>query len=529
MTLNYLYRLAAALALAAFSHAVVAQEPQRGGTLYVALHPEPTVLNVSYHAQYANSTVSSNVFESLFVYGDDQQPKPVLAESWELAPDGLSLTFHLRKDVKWHDGQPFTSEDVKYSALNIWKKLHSRGRVTFAPLLDVETPDAHTAIFRLERPALVILSALNAAESQIFPAHLYAGTDVRTNPYNSKPVGTGPFRFKKWEKGQYIELERNPDYWETGKPYLDRVIFRTIPDAAAREAALETGEVHVVPFSGIPFSDVERIKQNKSLRVTTNGYAYNAQIYYFEINTRKGPLAHLKVRQAFAHAFDKQALVDTVFYGLSQTADSIIPQDATRYYLKDGLPRYDFDPAKAERLLDEAGFPRKENGVRFSLTINLSPSSDRFPFAAELLRQNLKRVGVDLQPITSDVATYLRTVYTDYQFDSLFQPYATMLDPEMGLTRLFWTPAAQPGVPYSGASGYSDPATDRLVEQYQKEVDPDKRAGYFHDLQRNVLSQLPVIPLMEAPFFTVYNTRLHGLDERPDGSRSAYTNAWLAP
>ena len=505
-----------------------AETPVRGGTFIGAINPEPTVLNVTYHNQYANAAVSANVFDGLVTYDSAQKAQPSLAESWSVSPDGLSITFKLRKDVKWHDGVPFTSADVRYSALEIWKKVHPRGRVTFAPLKDVETPDAYTAIFKLEHPAAVILSSLNTAEAQILPKHLYENTDVRKNPYNAKPVGTGPFRFKDWKKGQYVELERNPDYWEKGKPYLDRVIFRTIPDAAARGAALETGEIQYVPFAGVPFSDVARLRKDPGLKFQTSGYAYNAQVYFIEFNLRRPFLKDLKVRQALAHAIDKQGLIDTVWYGLSKVVDQPIPEAVSTFHTTKNIPRYDFDPAKAEKLLDEAGYPRKADGTRFSVTINLSPSSDRYQFAGEYFRQSLKRIGVELKPIAADVPTYLRKVYTEYDFDMLIQGYSVLLDPQMGLTRIFWSKAATPGVPYVNASGYASADADRVIEAYQKEADQKKRIGLFNDFQRIVMTDLPLLPLMDAPFFSIYSSKVHGLDPGADAARASLKDVWLS-
>ncbi len=148
--------------------------------------------------------------------------------------------------MTWHDGKPFTSADVAFSVLEIWKKYHSRGRSTFANVVAADTPDPLTVVWRLSRPAPYIISALASIESQILPRHLYAGTDILTNPHNVAPVGTGPFRFVEWKRGQYVALARNPNYWDKGKPYLDRVIFRLLPDAASLSTALETGEAQFV-------------------------------------------------------------------------------------------------------------------------------------------------------------------------------------------------------------------------------------------------------------------------------------------
>ena len=160
--------------------------------------------------------------------------------------------------------------------------IRDSGRNTFAAVSSVDTPDAHTVVFHLKHPSLVIFSSLNANEGQILPRHLYEGTDIQTNPYNIKPVGTGPFKFKEWRKGQYIALERNPDYWDSGKPYVDQVIFRIIPDAASRAAALETGDVQYAPFDPVPLADVQRLRDNPELVVSTSGYDWQSAYVFME-------------------------------------------------------------------------------------------------------------------------------------------------------------------------------------------------------------------------------------------------------
>ena len=172
--------------------------PVRGGTLHAIVQPEPTVLTSTVNNGYPNGVVSANVYDGLLTYDEALNPQPGLAERWEVSPDGLRLTFHLRRGVKWHDGVDFTSADVQYNVMEVWKKVHSRGRITFAPVESVETPDKYTAVLKLAHPSLVILSALNAVESQLLPRHLYEGTDIYKNPHNLAPVGTGPFKFKEW-------------------------------------------------------------------------------------------------------------------------------------------------------------------------------------------------------------------------------------------------------------------------------------------------------------------------------------------
>ncbi|KAF1021617.1 MAG: Oligopeptide-binding protein AppA [Paracidovorax wautersii] len=501
--------------------------PVRGGTLYAIVQPEPTVLTSTTNNNYPNGVVSANIYDGLLTYDESLNPQPGLATKWAVSADGKTITFHLRPGVKWHDGQPFTSADVKFSALEVWKKIHSRGRITFAPLDDVLTPDAHTAVFKLKSPSLVIFSALNAVESQILPRHLYEGTDIYANPHNLRPVGTGPFRFKEWRKGQYIELERNPDYWDAGKPYLDRLIFRVIPDAASRAAALETGDAWYAPFDAVPQADVQRLRGHPELEVTTRGYDWQSQYVFLEFNLRHPALAKTEVRQAFAHAIDKQALVDTVWYGLGKPATGPVPSTLRKFYTTQDVPQYAFDPAQAERLLDQAGYPRGEGGVRLTLWQDYQPFNETFKNNAEFIRQNLKRVGVDIKVRSQDLASFVKRVYTDYDFDIETGQWSPYLDPQIGVIRQYWSQSIAKGVPWTNASGYANPELDRLIEAVQVQADPARRVALFQQFQRIVQTDLPVLPLFEIHHFTVHNKRLHGLSRAPDGAFSSLKNAWI--
>ncbi|THT98088.1 ABC transporter substrate-binding protein [Lampropedia puyangensis] len=504
-------------------------QPQSGGTLIAALQPEPRQLNTAFDNQYANAVVSSNIFEGLLTYDADFKPQPGLAQAWSVSEDGKTITFKLRQNVRWHDGQAFTSNDVKFSVLELWKKLHARGRITFAAVQDVLTPDAHTVVFVLDKPNPAILSALNSAESQVLPAHVYAGEeDIRKSPKNNTPIGTGPFKFQQWDKGQSITLVRNEDYWDKGKPYLDRVIFRSIADAAARSAALETGEVQYLPYSGVPFSDVERLRKDPHLKFETRGYSFHSQVYFLEYNLRRPQLSDKRVRQAIALAFSRQALADTVWYGLATPAYSPIPASVPAFH-NANVPRYDLDIDRANALLDEAGFPRGANGTRFAINIDVPPTNDRYPLAAEYIRQSLSKVGIDVKIIQVDQASYLSKVFGNYDFDLQILGYSIFQDPQLGLTRVVWSKAAKPGISYVNASGYASPQADALIEAYQEENDPKKRQEQFLQLQSILVEDLPVLPLLEAPFFSFYRDTVHGLSTAPDGVLSSLKNVWIAP
>lgn len=508
--------------------AVRGETPVRGGTLVSVIQPEPTTLTSVLNNNYPNAVVTANVFDGLAAYDENFTPQPGLAESWDVAQDGLSITFHLRKGVKWHDGHPFTARDVRYSVLELWKKFHSRGRTTFAAVADVETPDDGTAVFRLMHPSLVIFSALSTAESPVLPAHLYEGTDFLSNPHNDRPVGTGPFMFKDWKRAQYIELVRNPDYWIAGRPYLDRVIIRNIPDGGARAAALETEEVLYAPFDAVPFGDVERLRKAPGLVVDTRGYDFQSQFLMMEFNLSNPYLSHVKVRRAIAHAMDLRGLIDTVWYGFARPATGPVPSQLGRFYASD-VTRYPFDPARAERLLDEAGFPRKAGGIRFAISQDFLPFNSAFKNSSEYIRQNLKRVGIDMTVRAQDLPAYLRRIYTDYNFDTLLTQFSPMADPEMGLFRVLLSTNRVRGVPNTQASGYNSPEADALIRNITLERNPAARADLFRELQRVVQRDIPILPLTEMQHITVRNHKVKGTNVSPDGALASFRDTWISP
>ena len=192
------------------------QAPKRGGTLVMSIIPEPPTLVSAFNTAAPLTLISPKFFEGLVSYDFDVNPSPLLATAWSVAADGLSISFTLRQGVTWNDGKPFSSADVAFTVMELLKKFHPRGRGTLAPVTAVDTPDAHTAIFRLSRPAPAIMSALSSSEAPMLPKHIYEGSDPLANPRNNNPVGTGPFRLVQWQRGNFIELERNPAYWDAG-------------------------------------------------------------------------------------------------------------------------------------------------------------------------------------------------------------------------------------------------------------------------------------------------------------------------
>ena len=487
------------------------------GTLKFVLSPEPPFLLTAINTALQMGMVTSKVMEGLLYLDNELKPQPLLAQAWDISPDGLTYTFKLRPNVKWHDGQPFTSADVSYTILEVLKKVHPRGRSAFAKVTAVETPDPLTAVIKLSQPAPPMLTALASSyESPMVPKHLFAGTDPSANPYISKPVGTGPFVFKEWKKGDYILLEKNADYWQAGKPRLQRIVFRIISDASARAASFETGEGHIGGLSPIPLTDMPRIAKNPALSIETRGYAYMSPYMLMEVNLRKPPLNDVRVRQAIAHAIDRTRMTQVVWLGYGQPAVSPIPSQVTTFHSTD-LPKYEFNIDKAKNLLDDAGLKPGANGIRFKITHDFIPFGSEYQRTGEFIKQQLNRVGIDVELRSQDLPSFFRRAYTEYDFDTTSLYYGAFADPTQGVQRLYWSKAIQKGVVFTNNTGYNSPEMDRLLEGAQGENDPVKRKALYLDMQRLAMTDLPVIPLMETRFLTISSSKLKNHTVSADG------------
>src|SRR3989440_7925037 len=300
--------LSGLLALAVGGTPAFAQKP--GGTLVQITQPEPPNLAPYISTSAPIGQVTAKIYDGLLEYGFDLKPKPSLAESWDIAPDGKAVTFKLRKDVKFHDGKPFTSADVQFTIMEVLKKVHPRGINTFRDVTAVETPDPYTAVFKLANAAPYMLSALSGYESPMLPKHVFSQGDIRSHANANQPIGTGPFKFVEWRRGELVRLDKNPDYWRSGLPYLDRIVVRFINDEATRTAALEKGEAHVAGFGGVPYNDAKKLAQLPSIAVSTKGYQLINPVVELLINTKKPALDNQNGLHAIAYGVDRQIVLD---------------------------------------------------------------------------------------------------------------------------------------------------------------------------------------------------------------------------
>lgn len=506
--------------------------PVRGGRLIVAADSEPAVLNPAIVASNGVFYVASKVIEPLAeqVYSDAQHPdglRPLLATGWEGSTDGLSASFKLREGVTWHDGQPFTSADVAFSAIEVWKKLQNLGRSVFKNLESVDTPDAHTAVFRFSQPTpfQLIRNALPVVTS-VLPKHLYEGSDIAKNPANEKLVGTGPFVFGEHRPGEYYLLKRNENYWDTNAPALDEIIYQVLPDRASAGNALEADQIQLAAFSAVPLADLERISKVAGLKVYDNGYEALTYQLVVEINHRRKELADLKVRQALAYAIDKDFVVKTIFLGFAKPATACVPAFDTVFHANDAR-QYAFDPAKAESLLDEAGYPRGADGTRFKLRLLPAPFFNETKQFGDYLRQALVKIGIDAVIVANDSPAHLKAVYTDHDFDITVATPVYRSDPAISTTVLFQS-GLPVGAPFTNQYGYKNDAVDTLIAKGTVTLDDTARAATYQDLQRLVADDLPLINVADFSFITVASERVQNVSDNPRWAVSGWANTGLA-
>ncbi len=512
----------AALALGSAGSALADDTPQPGGTLRFVMKYEPATLSSINNT--STPLTSGKIFDGLATYDYDLNPSPQLATSWEIAPDGLKYTFKLREGVTWHDGQPFTSADAAFSILRL-KEGHPRGRATFANVVEANTPDPLTLELVLSKPAPYLMVALGASESPIVPKHLYEGVDIATPPDPDLLIGTGPFVLKEWVRGSYALLEKNQNYWDKPKPYLDRVVLRFITDAAARGAAFEAGDLDLGALVPVPLADLPRFEQDPRFTVLKRDFAYTGAQNQIFFNLEQPVIQNKKLREAIAHSLDLQRIVDTVFYGAAKVSPSPISV-ALGPWNDPTVTARAYDPELAKKLLDEAGLPVQADGTRVKLRLLYNPFIDGR--LADFVRQSLREVGIDAVIERLEFGAYVKAVYTDRQFDLTIESLTNVFDPTVGVQRGYWSKNFKPGLPFSNSAAYQSEEADRLLEAAAIEVDQAKRKELFNQFQRLVHEDIPSIDLISPLEVIISDKRLRNFAVGAEGAAGNWADAYFA-
>jgi peptide/nickel transport system substrate-binding protein len=482
--------------------AVTADEPKRGGTLVTVLGTNVRNLNSAVQSGIVTGFPGAQLFASPLRYDEDWTPQPYLAKSWSVSEDGLTVTLNLVENATFHDGHPITSSDVAFS-LKVIQENHPF-KSMFAPVTSVDTPDAHTAVLNLSQPHPALLLAMSGQLMSIIPEHIDGdGQNPKTHPRNNENVvGSGPFKLTEFKNGEHVILERYDGFFIEGRPYLDKIVMRIISDPAARAIALENGELHMSAFESLP-RIINRLKKVDGLTVTPEGYGAIGPLDWLAMNTTKGPLADKRVRQAIAHAVDKDFIHKAIMQGTAANAKTGIHPDSPFY--EDDVNDYALDLDKANALLDEAGFAKGDDGMRFGLTIDFGWPGVKPQ--VEYVKAALKKVGIDVTVRASaDFPTWAKRMGT-MDFDLSWDTVFNWGDPVIGVHRTYLSSNIAKGV-WSNTQGYSNARVDELLEAAAKENDPIKRKALYSEFQKIVNDEVPLYFTNALPYHTVYSDKV---------------------
>ncbi|NPD16765.1 ABC transporter substrate-binding protein [Xinfangfangia sp. D13-10-4-6] len=508
------YAFAAALCAAAMGFTAAKAE----SVVHVVIEPEPPLLMQGLAQNAPTNTIAGNIYEGLLRYNQKLEPQPSLAKSWEISDDGLTYVFHLQEGVKWHDGQPFTADDVVFSLDVFLREVHPRWRpITDNQIASVEAVDPLTVRIVLKQPFGPLMTALEVASAPMIPKHIYEGTDFRTNPANNTPIGTGPYKLQEWKKGSYIHLVRNTDYWLAGHPKIDEIYWQVIPDAAARAVAFETGTIDVLPAGSVDVYDVARLSALEGACMTTGGWEMASPIAWIAVNLREGPLSDKTFRQGLMHAIDRNFGQEVVWNGLGRVPTGPIAS-TTRFY-DPAVNIYDFDPDKARELIAQSGY--KGETIRL-LKLPYGEIWDRW---AEAVRQNLLDVGVNVELVSSDTAGWTQKT-SDWDFDMTFNFLYQLGDPAIGVSRSYVSSNIAKGNPFGNVGGYSNPAVDALFAAASAEADEAVRQAKYSEVQKILTDELPVLWLLEMEQPTIYRCDIKDLVTTAIGVNDGFRDAW---
>ncbi len=512
-----------ALALAA-TPSPAQTTPQRGGTAVYVLNQEPPTVNPDTSNGVPDKQVGCTIYQGLLQVTTDFEIKPLLAKSWTVSPDGLTYSFDLVK-ANWQDGKPLSSEDVKYSLAEVSIKYSPVFVATGKGIESIETPAPDKVTIKLKQPSGPFLVSLTCQQGgAILPAHLLRGTDPRTNPISSTaPVGTGAFKLSEWKHGDYLKLDRNPNYFEPGKPYLDTVIAKIITQSAARLQALKAGEVDVV--QSIQVSDMAAVRADPKLKLELSDFVPGTTFAFF--NVARKPLDDKRVRQALMMATDRDYIFKNAYFEVGGVATAPWTKQIkwTVNPNIDYRKMYPYDAARANALLDEAGVKRGADGKRFTTHVIIYTADyPEFQQVAVALKSMWQQVGVEVVIDAMERASLVKKVFDDRDFDISFQVYNSYADPALGVARIFVTATA--GKQFGNASHYSNPKVDQLFEQAEAGSNLADRAKAYQEAQAILADDLPVLSLRETANLDAATAHLKGLWGIQ--GTGTWANAWLA-
>lgn len=499
--------------------------PIQGGTLRLMGHQEVAGLSPNDVGASVQTTVIFAIHNQLMLGDNELVSQPVLAESFEVAEDGLTYTFTLHQGVLFHDGVELTAKDVQYT-YDFYRNPESASTIVdnFKGIDTIETPDDYTVVVKMAE--VNAASITNWAEVAIVQSAYHA--EVGEDTYRNQPIGTGAFKLVEYSPADYVLLEAFEDHFR-GRPNIDNIRQEVVPEPSVRTIALETGESDSALWP-LLVEDSQRLAEDSNftvIKTSTGG------VKHIPLNNKLPQFSDKRVRQAMLHALDRQRIIDELWNGAAAVANSNLAPKFAFYSLDQdpALKRYDFDVDAANALLDEAGWTigsdgiREKEGTKLSFTCTtITGDTARRPIA-ELAQQMLKEVGIDMQLSESPVSAILEGLRNGTIEASLFNWTYGSVDPDPSATLL--------STGGQNWNSFENARVDELINQGLQVVDLDARKVLYDELQQIVVEEVPMLYLQWDDIYSVFTSRVKGLPESSNDSFSLYFNGihkwWLDP
>ncbi|MSO20494.1 MAG: ABC transporter substrate-binding protein [Acidobacteria bacterium] len=475
------------------------QSKRDPGTVVMLIESSPISLDPRVGTDAQSERIGELIFDSLLRRNDHSQLQPALATHWE-SPDPLTHVFHLRNDVRFHDGRPLRAQDVRYTLQSLLSgEVKSVKTANFSRVASVEAPDDWTVIIRLKEPYSSFLWNLTQGALGIVPEGSGSG-------FASSPIGSGPFRFVSSRQDESVTIEKNSDYWDT-PPFIERAEFRIVPDATTRALELRNGSADIV-LNSLPADTVVSLQKEPHLRVSQQlGNTYQ----YLGLNLAS-PQLTIPVRQALAYAIDRDALIKHLWRDLVRPANSVLPIGHWAHAVDLESQRY--DPQRAIDLLERAGYHTGGDGSRLTLVMKTSTDQAGRELSA-VLQDQLRKIGVKIEIRSYEFATFYSDI-TKGNFDLFSLRWiGGNNDPDI-FEYLFHSEKTPPAGANRGR--YHNPNADKLIERGRMTSNLAERRDAYLKLQSLLNQDLPYIHLWYLDNVAVYDERIAGLQIDPTGN-----------
>jgi len=468
----------------------LAQKPTPHGQVIVGFSQEPTIFNPHLLHIEVDEGVYYAIFDPLFDVDSDGSFYPILArevptvENGGISADGLQWRIHLRDDVTWHDGKPFTAEDVKFNLeLLVDDNFRSWRRTGHELIRDLTIVSPTEITWRMAEPFAPYASIL--ASTFMIPKHAFDGVEDKNEaPFNNAPFGTGAYRWKNRVAGSYIELDANPDYFGDG-PYLERVIYRYIPDLTVLYTQFKSGDIDV---TGLQWISADHYDEAKDLPGKQVANFSDSTIETLSLNMDHPCFQDLAVRQAMYLAIDKASIIDVIYYGLPKATESYMPMEA--YYYNKNLPPHDYNLEKAKEILEAAGWKvgadgiREKDGVRLSFSNSSTSDSHLRAQVQQFMQQSFKEIGIEMTIRNFPAAVMWGDYWMLSQFETALAGLSFVVggDPDTSYYFLSTASAAKGGTGQNTFL-YVSEEVDKLMDQGGRIFVPEERRVVYDKMQ----------------------------------------------